>query len=313
MAVLPLYPVVVCFVSGFEFPLETKTVENLLLAPRQCEMEQRGKNSSQSRRRIFWQHWGSDRTLRGDGFRMGRLLILAGPSCAGKTPLRKCLARCHPEVSQTFGKVVLYNSRPPRIGEVDGHDYHFRTRTEVEQYLRDDKFLGMETRGDLQALDLETLRDNLAKGDFLHEGNTFMAHAMLTHPALDQFKTLSIFVSPLSGEEMQFIHGKETIEPRSFVAEVMRKKLLRRMRAYKGEMSKPDLEEVERRAGTAYDELRLARHFDHVIVNHDGEDSENWEAFHYPLGDARRAMFAFMALLKGESYPTEHWKTGSWT
>lgn len=208
---------------------------------------------------------------------------------------------------------MLYNSRPARIGEVDGHDYHFRTRPEVEQYLDDDNYLGLETRGDVQALDLRSLRQKLETGDFLYEGNTFVAHRLLTHPVLDQFAKLSVFVSPLSGEELQFIHGRKTVEPRSFVAEVMRKKLLRRTRACKGEISQPDLEEVERRAGTAYDELRLARDFDHVIVNHDGEDSENWEAFHYPMGDARLAVFAFMALLKEEAYPTEHWKAGSWT
>jgi guanylate kinase len=36
-----------------------------------------------------------------------------------------------------------------------------------------------------------------------------------------------------------------------------------------------------------------------VIPNHDGEDSDNWEAFYYPLGDARKALQAFVALLEG--------------
>ena len=31
--------------------------------------------------------------------------------------------------------------------------------------------------------------------------------------------------------------------------------------------------------------------------NHDGEASENWDAFCYPLGDAREALLAFAALL----------------
>ena len=34
----------------------------------------------------------------------------------------------------------------------------------------------------------------------------------------------------------------------------------------------------------------MAHHFQHVIVNHDGEDSENWNAFYFPLGDARRTL-----------------------
>jgi guanylate kinase len=36
-----------------------------------------------------------------------------------------------------------------------------------------------------------------------------------------------------------------------------------------------------------------------VIPNHDGEDSDNWEAFYYPLGDARRALLTFADLLEG--------------
>jgi len=36
-----------------------------------------------------------------------------------------------------------------------------------------------------------------------------------------------------------------------------------------------------------------------VIPNHDGEDSDNWEAFYYLIGDARKALEAFAGLLNG--------------
>ena len=45
--------------------------------------------------------------------------------------------------------------------------------------------------------------------------------------------------------------------------------------------------------------LLTVHHYDWIIANHDGEDSDNWEAFYYPLGDARRALNAFVALLQG--------------
>jgi guanylate kinase len=48
-------------------------------------------------------------------------------------------------------------------------------------------------------------------------------------------------------------------------------------------------------------ELREAWKYDYVIPNHDGEDSENWDAFYYPVGDARRALLSFAALLTGVS------------
>ncbi|MBD3346626.1 MAG: hypothetical protein GF401_16345 [Chitinivibrionales bacterium] len=242
---------------------------------------------------------------------VGRLIILTGPSCAGKTPLRRCLARLYPELDQTLNKVVLYNSRLPRIGEVDGKDYHFRTRKKIEEHLRADNFIGKDVRGDLQALNVKSLSENLHQSDMMYEGNTFIANKLVTHASLDRFNKVSIMLSPLNGEEMKLIHETETIDPGPFITEVMRKKLLRRMRAYKGEISIKDLEEVERRAGSAYEELKLGYHFDHVMPNHDGEDSENWEAFYYPLGDARTTLLAFVALLKGESFSSEHWEKGS--
>jgi guanylate kinase len=61
----------------------------------------------------------------------GRLVILSGPSCMGKSPLYKALVKLHPELSQRIQKVVLFNSRPPRPGELDGVDHHFRTRQHV--------------------------------------------------------------------------------------------------------------------------------------------------------------------------------------
>jgi len=81
----------------------------------------------------------------------------------------------------------------------------------------------------------------------------------------------------------------------------MRRKLLRRGQRQKRDLSLKDLEEIERRAGSAYGELKEAQHFEYVIPNHDGEDSDNREAFYYPLGEARRAFLAVVALLRDES------------
>lgn len=65
-------------------------------------------------------------------------------------------------------------------------------------------------------------------------------------------------------------------------------------------MSLKDLEDIEKRAGSAYREMQEAWRFQHVIANHDGEDSDNWEAFYYLIGDARKTLEAFAALLQGK-------------
>ena len=66
---------------------------------------------------------------------------------------------------------------------------------------------------------------------------------------------------------------------------------------------------IEIRASETYKELKQAWQFSYVLPNHDGEDSENWDAFYYPLGDARRALLAFVSLLSGETPPgVEKWE-----
>ncbi len=240
----------------------------------------------------------------------GRLVILSGPSCVGKSPLTHALARLYPELSADLHPLVLYNSRPPRPGEEDGVDYYFRSRGEIETLREEeDRYVVMDVRGDLQALDLQQLTANLSRSSVFFEGNPFFGSLLLSHPALAQVDRLSVFMSPLSREEMLFLRARVGVEISEFVTEVMRRKLLRRARRLKGELSLLDLEEVERRAGSAWRELQEAPRFQYILPNHDGEDSDNWEAFYYPLGDARRALLAFVALLQGQvSSEAETWE-----
>jgi guanylate kinase len=168
----------------------------------------------------------------------------------------------------------------------------------------------LDVRGDLQALDIEELRALLKESNALFEGNPFVGRALQTHPGLAGINRLSIFLSPLSKEEVIYLQAPERhVSLPDLVTEIMRRKLLRRTRRQKLELSAKDLENIERRAASAYRELREAWHYDYVIPNHDGEDSDNWEAFYYPLGDARKAVNAFAGLLEGMVPPeVEKWE-----
>jgi guanylate kinase len=54
--------------------------------------------------------------------------------------------------------------------------------------------------------------------------------------------------------------------------------------------------------------MKKAWRFEYVISSHDGEDSDNWEAFYYPIGDARKALDAVAALIEGvEPSGAEKW------
>lgn len=239
----------------------------------------------------------------------GRLVVIAGPSCVGKSPLFEALRRLHPGLADALAPIVLYNDRHPRPGEIDGEHYHFRTREAIEALDGDERYAVLEVRGDLQAVDLGALAEDLQRGDALFEGNPFVARLLLEHPALADLQRLSVFVSPLGMDELERLRDDGADLP-ALVSDVMRRKLLRRTRRFKGELSLPDLEEVERRAGSAWRELGFASAFDHVIVNHDGEDSEHWHAFPRPIGDAGRSLERLGALLRGEEADTETWPPG---
>ena len=239
---------------------------------------------------------------------MGRLIILSGPSCVGKGPLDTAFGKFYSERAANLQKLVLYNCRSPRPGEIDGKDYHFRSREEIGGFREKENFIVLDVRGDLQAVDLNDAERALAEGDLFYEGNPFIGRELLKALAA-KIAVLSIFLTPLSREEIEFLQSqKRGLSLADFLTDVMRRKLLRRTQRQKSILSLKDLENIERRATSAYDELKEAWRFEHIIPNHDGEDSENWDAFYYPVGDARKTLSAFAALLSGEVPPlVERW------
>ncbi|MCS7223386.1 MAG: guanylate kinase [Armatimonadetes bacterium] len=67
----------------------------------------------------------------------GRLLVVSGPSGAGKGTLVARALECVPSVR----RVITYTTRPPRPNEQDGCHYHFVTQNEFEQMKKDGAFL----------------------------------------------------------------------------------------------------------------------------------------------------------------------------
>lgn len=231
---------------------------------------------------------------------MGRLLVVSGPSCVGKGPLFHAFSVFYPDKFQEWDKLVLYNSRPPRPGEKDGIDYHFRTRKDIESLKDNDKFRVFEVRADIQALNIEDLNNGLADGNIYFEGNPFVGTTLLDISLKEGFPVTSIFLSPLSKEEILFLRDHDDkIDLSSLLAEIMRRKLLRRIKRHKTDISLKDLQDIEKRAGSAYEEIKYAYKYQFVIPNHDGEDSDNWNSFYYPLAEARQVLLEFLRILDG--------------
>jgi guanylate kinase len=224
--------------------------------------------------------------------------------------LLAALRKLRPDLAGRMTKIVLYDSRSPRPGEVDGVDYRFRTREYIEGLRGKEAFTVFEVRGDLQALDGRELESKLTAGDVFFEGNPFIGSGLLDFAAKRRVDSLSIFISPLSREEVLECRAPGRAVPLpQLLTDMMRRKLLRRTARHKGLVSLKDLENIEVRAAGAYGELQQAWRFDYVIPNHDGEDSENWDAFYYPLADARRTLLTFAALLESQPAPhAEKWE-----
>ncbi|MBX3462112.1 MAG: guanylate kinase [Planctomycetes bacterium] len=68
--------------------------------------------------------------------RRGRLVVISGPSGAGKTSVCRALKQ-HGDVEFS----VSATTRAPRPGEVDGVDYHFLSRDDFQRRLGENQFL----------------------------------------------------------------------------------------------------------------------------------------------------------------------------
>ena len=231
---------------------------------------------------------------------MERMVILAGPSCVGKSPMLAALKRKYPELAGRLETVVLHNSRSPRPHEADGVDYHFRSRGDIEALRGDDNFVVIEARRDLQAISLDDLGAVMrGEKDAFFEGNPFAGAAILEAARKRGVTTLSMFVSPIGRDEIEEIRSSGA-SPAEVVFALMKEKLLRRTARQKGAVTEDDIVDIDARAGSAYGELAMAANFEYVIVNHDGEDSDHWTIGRAALGDARRAVDALASLLAGK-------------
>ena len=232
---------------------------------------------------------------------MKRLVLLSGPSCVGKGPMLAALKKTHPSLAGKVHKVVLYNHRRPRPGELDGVEYHFRRREEILSFRGRSDFIVLEVRpGNFQALAKKDIENALREpGIAFLEAFYKFREEVRERGWLRENQILSVFLSPLTKEEILFLKGQAHVRLKELVSELMRRKLLRRTQKQKGSPSRRDLDDIEIRVGTAYEELRAACRYDYVIPCHDGEDSDNWNQFYYPLGDARKAVLSLVDILEG--------------
>lgn len=66
---------------------------------------------------------------------MGKLLVLYGPSAAGKSEIQNMLA------SIDLPKIITVTTRPPRADEIHGVHYHFTDRSDFQEKIDQDQLI----------------------------------------------------------------------------------------------------------------------------------------------------------------------------
>ena len=168
----------------------------------------------------------------------GLLIVISGPSGVGKDAVIKRLLELDPNLRYS----VSYTTRASRPGEVDGVNYHFVSRDEFERLIREGAFLEYAAYGgNLYGTPKAQLDEGRGDGHDVVLKIDVQGAEQVRKRAPD---ALRIFLAPPSMEE-----------------------LLRRRTERHSESARDQIA----RQMIAKDEMALAPHFDHVVVNDDLE------------------------------------------
>ena len=84
-------------------------------------------------------------------------VVLQGPSASGKSTIQAMLG---------LPRVVTWTSRPPREGEVEGVDYVFKSKTEMQTLYDQGRMVEMtEYHGNLYGTPTQLIEDIIRKGE----------------------------------------------------------------------------------------------------------------------------------------------------
>ncbi len=168
----------------------------------------------------------------------GRLIVVSGPSAAGKSTLIRAAREAIPELAYS----VSATTRNPRKGEVDGRDYVFLSREEFEKWIEEGRFLEWaEYSGNLYG----TLEEKVE--EFLENGRSVILEIELQgarQVRQGRPDAVMVFVrAPSLEETRKRLEGRAT----------------------------EDLEALEARMTTALSEISAREEFDYEVVNDERE------------------------------------------
>jgi guanylate kinase len=172
--------------------------------------------------------------------RRGRLIVVSGPSGAGKDTLIKAALEAIPDLAL----IASATTRKPREGEVDGKDHVFLSREEFERWIEEDRLLEWaEYSGNLYGTPKQSVEELLQKGRSVILRIELQGARQIKERRPD---AVMVFVRAPSLEETR-----------------------RRLESRATETS----ESVESRMSTAIKEMAARDEFDYEVINEDREQA----------------------------------------
>jgi guanylate kinase len=168
--------------------------------------------------------------------RRGLCLVLAAPSGAGKSSLTRALLATEPALSLS----VSVTTRPPRPGEVDGVDYHFRDQSAFDAMV--------------------------AAGGFLEWARVLGRHSYGT-PRAEVEAALAAGRDVVFDIDWQGHRNLRAALPGDVVGVFILPPSLAALEARLRERAGDGHAEIARRMGLAREEISHWAEFDHVVVN----------------------------------------------
>ena len=173
----------------------------------------------------------------------GRVIILSGPSGAGKTTLQDLLLKS-PFFAGRIMRSISATTRQPRGTEQEGREYFFISRQKFEGMIR--------------------------RGEFLEWARVFDQYYGTPMKRVDAVlkggKSVLLCIDVQGGRQVKRIMPDAVAV---FVKTPTLKELCRRLEARRTDAA----QSIALRLGTARQELKEARFYDHVLVNDDLEST----------------------------------------
>jgi guanylate kinase len=189
--------------------------------------------------------------------RRGLLFVLSSPSGAGKTTLSRQLLAREPDMVMS----VSVTTRKPRPGETDGKDYHFISRLQFDEMVKNDELLEYaEVFGNGYGTPINPVHEWLADGkDVLFDidwQGTQQIHARMTDDLV------RVFILPPSAEELRQRLVRRAQDAASVVAKRMAEASneISHWAEYDYVLINDDLDQCDRSISAILDAERLRRH-----------------------------------------------------